>query len=132
MTLKSLDISPASWMVVAWYPDYSITNHQPSEKELSACFQTYHTLSSSFQDCKNKHDDIDIAKDISCFEEWEGVGKKNKENNSGFIPLSPFGMARFKLQEPFWFRSSSSSDSYNARVSEMYSAADSWDQITPW
>jgi hypothetical protein len=77
-------------------------------------------------DCKNQYDDIDIGEDISCFEEWEGVGKTSKENKSGFMSLSPFGMASYKLQEPFWFGSSSSSDSGNARMSEMYSAADSW------
>ncbi|KEH42873.1 hypothetical protein MtrunA17_Chr1g0188731 [Medicago truncatula] len=126
MTLKSVDISPASWMAVAWYPIYSIPYHQPSEKELSACFLTYHTLSSSFQDCKHMYDDIDIAEDISCFEEWEGVGKTSKENKSGFMSLSPFGMAGYKLQEPFWLGSSSSSESGNTRMSEMYSAADSW------
>ncbi|KAL5068474.1 hypothetical protein RYX36_019361 [Vicia faba] len=126
MTLKSVDVSPASWMAVAWYPIYSIPNHQPSEKELSACFLTYHTLSSSFQDCKNTYDDIDIGKDISCSEEWAGVGKKSKENKSGFKSLSPFGMASYKMQKPFWLNSSSSSDSGNERVSDMYSAAESW------
>ncbi|WJX19067.1 hypothetical protein P8452_08800 [Trifolium repens] len=123
MTLKSVDVSPASWMAVAWYPIYCIPNHQPSEKDLSACFLTYHTLSSSFQDCKNKYEDIDIGKDISCFEEWEGVGKKRKENNSGFVSLSPFGMASYKMEKTFWL---SSSECGNARILDMFSAADSW------
>ncbi|XP_045814412.1 uncharacterized protein LOC123907970 [Trifolium pratense] len=123
ITLKCVDVSPASWMAVAWYPIYCIPNHQPSEKELSACFLTYHTLSSSFQDCKNKYDDIDIGKDISCYEEWEGVGKKSKANKSGVMSLSPFGMASYKMQKPFW---SSSSESGNERMLDMYSAADSW------
>jgi len=84
-------------------------------------------LTSSYSaDCKNMYDDIDIAEDISCFEEWGGLGKQNKENRSGFMSLSPFGMASYKLQEPFWLGSSSSSESGNARMSEMYSAADSW------
>ncbi|XP_027189141.1 uncharacterized protein [Cicer arietinum] len=123
MTLKSVDISPASWMSVAWYPIYSIPNNQISEKELSACFLTYHTLSSSFQDCKTKYDDVDITKDISCIEEWEGiVGKKCKENKNAFISISPFGLASYKMQKPFW----SSSESNNARISDLYCAADSW------
>ncbi|KAJ6673096.1 T15D22.8 [Salix viminalis] len=48
MTLKNVDLSPASWMAVAWYPIYHIPS-QGNEKDLSTCFLTYHTLSSSFQ-----------------------------------------------------------------------------------
>ncbi|KAJ6861825.1 hypothetical protein NC651_037779 [Populus alba x Populus x berolinensis] len=48
MTLKNVDLSPASWMAVAWYPIYHIPS-QGNDKDLSTCFLTYHTLSSSFQ-----------------------------------------------------------------------------------
>ncbi|GJN40584.1 hypothetical protein PR202_gb29818 [Eleusine coracana subsp. coracana] len=47
-SLKSSDLSPASWMSVAWYPIYHIP-YQRNVKDLSACFLTYHTISSSFQ-----------------------------------------------------------------------------------
>ncbi|KDO56014.1 hypothetical protein CISIN_1g019725mg [Citrus sinensis] len=47
-TLKSVDLSPASWMAVAWYPIYHIPSRK-NEKDLSTCFLTYHTLSSIFQ-----------------------------------------------------------------------------------
>eukprot|EP00258_Populus_trichocarpa_P029780 XP_024445799.1 uncharacterized protein LOC18107913 isoform X3 [Populus trichocarpa] len=52
MTLKNVDLSPASWMAVAWYPIYHIPS-QGNEKDLSSCFLTYHTLSSSFQVIQN-------------------------------------------------------------------------------
>ncbi|MCI36293.1 hypothetical protein A2U01_0057515, partial [Trifolium medium] len=39
------------------------------------------------------------------------------------MSLSPFGMASYKMQKPFWL---SSSESGNERMLDMYSAADSW------
>jgi hypothetical protein len=48
MSLRSVDLSPASWMSVAWYPIYHIPMGR-TIKDLSTCFLTYHTLSSSFQ-----------------------------------------------------------------------------------
>ncbi|XP_012067282.1 uncharacterized protein LOC105630152 isoform X2 [Jatropha curcas] len=50
MTLKNVDLSPASWMAVAWYPIYHIPSQRNNEKDLSTCFLTYHALSSSFQE----------------------------------------------------------------------------------
>ncbi|XP_049413750.1 uncharacterized protein LOC125876581 isoform X2 [Solanum stenotomum] len=49
MSLRSVDLSPASWMSVAWYPIYHIPMGR-TIKDLSACFLTFHTLSSSFQE----------------------------------------------------------------------------------
>ncbi|CAA2998202.1 Hypothetical predicted protein [Olea europaea subsp. europaea] len=48
MSLRSVDISPASWMAVSWYPIYHIPMGRTS-KDLNTSFLTYHTLSSSFQ-----------------------------------------------------------------------------------
>ncbi|MQL72183.1 hypothetical protein Taro_004565, partial [Colocasia esculenta] len=47
-SLTSIDLSPSSWMAVAWYPIYHIPS-QRNPKELYSAFLTYHTLSSSFQ-----------------------------------------------------------------------------------
>jgi hypothetical protein len=52
MSLRSVDLSPASWMAVAWYPIYHIPMGR-TIKDLSTCFLTYHTLSSSFQGNNN-------------------------------------------------------------------------------
>ncbi|XP_075112606.1 uncharacterized protein LOC107787477 isoform X2 [Nicotiana tabacum] len=49
MSLRSVDLSPASWMAVAWYPIYHIPMGR-TIKDLSTCFLTFHTLSSSFQE----------------------------------------------------------------------------------
>ncbi|KAG5220394.1 Transducin/WD40 repeat superfamily protein [Salix suchowensis] len=77
MTLKNVDLSPASWMAVAWYPIYHIPS-QGNEKDLSTCFLTYHTLSSSFQDGVNGDDDI----------EADGTEGKRKGEGNECIPSS--------------------------------------------
>ncbi|XP_039035298.1 uncharacterized protein LOC120171700 [Hibiscus syriacus] len=41
--LGSADVSPYSWMAIAWYPVYQIPLAR-EVKELSACFLTYHPL----------------------------------------------------------------------------------------
>lgn len=43
MTLLSCDLSPASWMSVAWYPIYRIPTGT-TLRDLDACFLTYHSL----------------------------------------------------------------------------------------
>ncbi|XP_020518847.1 uncharacterized protein LOC18427637 isoform X1 [Amborella trichopoda] len=82
-SLRSIDLSPASWMSVAWYPIYHIP---PSRmvRDLSACFLTYHTLSSSFQD----GDSLMRGGDV----------RENEKN----IRLEPFGLATYKLQGDVW------------------------------
>ncbi|KAI9087811.1 hypothetical protein K1719_030141 [Acacia pycnantha] len=126
MTLKNVDLSPASWMAIAWYPIYSIPS-QKNEKDLAACFLTFHTLSSSFEDCAMEYDDISIGKD-PCLES-EGR-EKCKKKDSGLISLPPFGLATYKMQGDLWLNptssSSLSSSSDHKRLAYMYSAADSW------
>ncbi|KAF3777182.1 hypothetical protein EJ110_NYTH46459 [Nymphaea thermarum] len=46
--LRSIDLSAASWISVAWYPIYHIPARR-AVRDLSACFLTYHTLSFPFQ-----------------------------------------------------------------------------------
>ncbi|KAJ1403980.1 hypothetical protein SESBI_26900 [Sesbania bispinosa] len=104
MTLKSVDISPASWMAVSWYPIYPIPILS-NRKDLDASFLTYHTLSSSFQDCTDACNEVDIGESISFAEGCESVvGEKCKEKSSGCIPLSPFGLATYKMRRHIWFK----------------------------
>nr|XP_016448291.1 PREDICTED: uncharacterized protein LOC107773377 [Nicotiana tabacum] len=105
-TLKSVDLSPASWMAVAWYPIY----HVPMKgitKNISTYFLTYHTLSASFQD----DFDDDICKDLP-------IEKKEK----GGIPLPPFGLVPYKMQDDIWLNKTQAYEKFN----DLYSAADSW------
>ncbi|KAJ6837129.1 uncharacterized protein M6B38_121310 [Iris pallida] len=90
-SFKSEDLSPASWMSVSWYPIYHIPFRR-NVKDLSACFLTYHTISSSFQDNMPG----DLEKEGCC-----NIGGKNGKGSTeavNRIPLPPFGLATYKAQ----------------------------------
>ncbi|EOX99369.1 hypothetical protein QUC31_014682 [Theobroma cacao] len=108
MSLRSVDLSPASWMAVAWYPIYHIPMGR-TIKDLSTCFLTYHTLSSSFQDM-DPDDDIESAE------------RKRKEGEG--ISLPPFGLATYKMQGNVWVSGNCGRD--QERVMSLLSVADSW------
>ncbi|KAJ6806197.1 uncharacterized protein M6B38_307685 [Iris pallida] len=115
ISFKSVDLSPASWMSVSWYPIYHIPFRR-SVKDLSACFLTYHTISSSFQDSMPG----DSEKDFCCT-----IGGKNGKGSAAAvnrIPLPPFGLATYKAQENFWLDPESEDQE---RFATLYSAADS-------
>ncbi|XP_015936229.1 uncharacterized protein LOC107462179 [Arachis duranensis] len=107
MSLRSVDLSPASWMAVAWYPIYHIPMGR-TIKDLSTCFLTYHTLSSSFQG-------MDLDDDI------EGGHEKKKEEEEG-ISLPPFGLATYKMQGGNVWVSGRDQE----RLVSLLSVADSW------
>ncbi|PHU04343.1 hypothetical protein BC332_25165 [Capsicum chinense] len=108
MSLRSVDLSPASWMAVAWYPIYHIPMGR-TIKDLSTCFLTFHTLSSSFQD-------MDIDDDM------ENGSRKRKEGES--ISLPPFGLATYKMQGDVWISDRSGKD--QEKLVSLFSVADSW------
>ncbi|XP_059663137.1 uncharacterized protein LOC132308880 [Cornus florida] len=108
MSLRSVDLSPASWMAVAWYPIYHIPMGR-TIKDLHTCFLTYHTLSSSFQD-------MDLEDDMG------GAGRKGKEVEG--ISLPAFGLATYKMQGNVWVSSRSGRD--QERLVSLLSVADSW------
>ncbi|KAK8564054.1 hypothetical protein V6N13_005734 [Hibiscus sabdariffa] len=108
MSLRSVDLSPASWMAVAWYPIYHIPMGR-TIKDLSTCFLTYHTLSSSFQD-------MDLEDDI------ESPERKRKEGDD--IALPPFGLAMYKMQGNVWVSGNCGQD--QERLMSLLSVADSW------
>lgn len=108
MSLRSVELSPASWMAVAWYPIYHIPMGR-TIKDLSTCFLTYHTLSSSFQD-------MDLDDDMA------SIGKKRREEEG--IALSPFGLATYKMQGSVWVSDKSGRD--EERLVSLLSVADSW------
>ncbi|KAF8411188.1 hypothetical protein HHK36_003731 [Tetracentron sinense] len=120
MTSKSVDLSPASWMAVAWslslslslslsmYPIYHIPTGR-TVKDLSTCFLTYHTLSSSFQDMDP--------------EENTGITERKRKEGEG-ITLSPFGLATYKMKGSVWVAGESGHD--QERLMLLFSTADSW------
>ncbi|XP_068335948.1 uncharacterized protein [Pyrus communis] len=109
MSLRSVDLSPASWMAVAWYPIYHIPMGR-TIKDLSTSFLTYHTLSSSFQD-------MDLEDDI-------GNNEQQKRKKGEGISLPPFGLATYKMQGNVWVSGNCGKD--RERLMSLLSVADSW------
>ncbi|AAF97263.1 Strong similarity to a hypothetical protein T18K17.12 gi/6598871 from Arabidopsis thaliana BAC T18K17 gb/AC010556. EST gb/AI996552 comes from this gene [Arabidopsis thaliana] len=115
-TLRSVDLSPASWLAIAWYPIYHIPSRK-TDKDLSTCFLSYHTLSSAFQGNLIEGDDEineTMKEETLCFDE----GPVTKS-----IPLAPFGLVSYKLQGDLW-RNQECGD--QGRIVYLRSAADSW------
>ncbi|KAG2407272.1 uncharacterized protein HKW66_Vig0020940 [Vigna angularis] len=65
-TYWSCDLSPASWVSFAWYPIYRIPTG-PTLQSLSACFLTYHSLSTALQSSNTDglHNHYSRGRDIS-------------------------------------------------------------------
>ncbi|KAL0914153.1 hypothetical protein M5K25_017662 [Dendrobium thyrsiflorum] len=116
LSFKSVDLSPASWMSVAWYPIYHIPARK-NAKDLSASFLTFHTISSSYQDNVL----MDCKKDTSCTS-TVNFGRKSKDTRS-CISLCPYGLATYKMQGNIWINSENSDPE---KIMTLYSAADSW------
>ncbi|CAH1424086.1 unnamed protein product [Lactuca virosa] len=101
MSLRSVDLSPATWMAVAWYPIYHIPMGR-TIKDLSTCFLTYHTLSSSFQELDEN-----------------GLSKRKRKEG---ICVPAFGLATYKMQGDVWISSKQDQE----KVVSFVSVADSW------
>ncbi|KAG2305355.1 hypothetical protein Bca4012_061935 [Brassica carinata] len=119
LTLRSVDLSPASWMAIAWYPIYHIPSRK-TDKDLSTCFLSYHTLSSALQgnlvegeDENNKTMEVE---EKLCYEDEPVVTTKR-------LPLAPFGLVTYKMQGDLWGRQESGDQE---RLVYLGSAAESW------
>ncbi|XP_020093271.1 uncharacterized protein LOC109713567 isoform X1 [Ananas comosus] len=114
--LTSAELSPASWMSVAWYPIYHIpTVH--TVRDLSACFLTYHSISSLFQENTAES----VGKGL-CRANGEETGTRPDEKGARFS-LPPFGLATYKTQGSLWNNPETGD---NKRMVSLFSAADSW------
>lgn len=107
MSLRSVDLCPASWMSVAWYPIYHIPTGR-NVKDLSACFLTYHTLSPFFQE--NEVFDCDRE-------------AKAETNDTHSVALPPFGLATYKMQGNLWMPAECVD---KQRLVSLHCAADTW------
>ncbi|CAK9164357.1 unnamed protein product [Ilex paraguariensis] len=120
MTLKNVDLSPASWLAVAWYPNYNIPD-KVAVKELGTCFLTYHALSSSFQETEDENDDKDIGRCFSRSKEKEKGKRRSKDVR--ITPLPPFGLATYRMEGELWVKPNT--HDYEKLI-DLYSAAKSW------
>ncbi|XP_073123532.1 uncharacterized protein [Henckelia pumila] len=103
-SLRSVDLSPASWMAVAWYPIYHIPTGR-TIKDFQTCFLTYHTISSSFRDSED-----------------DSENRRNEKRET--ISLPPFGLATYKMQGDIWVSGESGRD--QEKLVSLVSIADSW------
>nr|XP_011461763.1 PREDICTED: uncharacterized protein LOC101293279 isoform X2 [Fragaria vesca subsp. vesca] len=88
-TYKSCDLSPSSWISVAWYPIYRIPTG-PTLQSLDACFLTFHSLSTSL-----KGTSTDRLRPSSA--------RPREIQNANFkLSLPTFGLASYKFKGSFW------------------------------
>ncbi|GAB4850840.1 hypothetical protein Ancab_030141 [Ancistrocladus abbreviatus] len=91
-TYRSCDLSPASWVSVAWYPIYRIPTG-PTLQNLDSCFLTFHLLSTPICGTQN---------------EWQGIyGSYPREVGNGLdlplkMSLPTFGLASYKFKISVW------------------------------
>ncbi|PKA46430.1 hypothetical protein AXF42_Ash012562 [Apostasia shenzhenica] len=116
MSFKSTDLSPASWMSIAWYPIYHIPARR-NAKDLSSSFLTFHTISSSFQENLTLGSDENI-----CCSPVKNFGKRSKDTSNS-ISLPPFGLATYKMHGNLWINSDTGD---HAKITNLYSSANSW------
>ncbi|KAL5542970.1 hypothetical protein UlMin_010680 [Ulmus minor] len=91
---RSTDLTPYSWIAIAWYPIYQIPAAN-NESDLSACFVTYHNLS-SFAGQRMKKGK-------------SGSSTTGKEEKCEKIAIPPFGVATYKLNyEGLWVNKTTS------------------------
>nr|GMD66178.1 Pyridoxine/pyridoxamine 5'-phosphate oxidase [Ipomoea batatas] len=124
MTFKTTDLSPASWISVAWYPIYQIPTKGNHKDRLSTCFLTYHALSSS------SIRGVQLAKDgdkkgkkvLEMVKGEEGNNNIKKSTGDVLYPY-PFGLATYRLDE-IWINGNTFDD--YKRIIDLYNAAECW------
>ncbi|XP_039060445.1 uncharacterized protein LOC120204421 [Hibiscus syriacus] len=113
-TYRSCDLSPSSWISVAWYPIYRIPMG-PTLQNLDACFLTYHSLSTPSPGTS-------ISMEGFPFRGFN-AREFHVANMPLKIPLPTFGLAFYKFEVSFW-----NPDEVNEsqKANSLLRAADSW------
>lgn len=111
-TYKSSDLSPSSWISVAWYPIYRIPTG-PTLQNLDACFLTFHSLSTPFK--------------ITGSDGLHYRGSRPKEVQSTDLSvnlsLPIFGLAYYKFKVSVW----NPNGAYECqKANSLLRAADNW------
>nr|GLL41535.1 uncharacterized protein LOC109167854 [Ipomoea trifida] len=133
MTFKTTDLSPASWISVAWYPIYQIPTKGNHKDRLSTCFLTYHALSASSILGGVNPDKDENKKGKKVLEMVKGEEGNNNIIKSGNVLYRPypFGMATYRLDDEIWINGNTFDD--YERIIDLYNAAESWlKQLNFW
>ena len=113
--LTSDELHPASWMSVAWYPIYRIPVGR-TLRDLSACFLTYHALSTSGRSVRNSGAPASVPPHMrgcpapppaSATGEAAMASRANRLTGSDpssrrRVRLRAFGLAYYKLRSELW------------------------------
>ncbi|XP_059632775.1 uncharacterized protein LOC132275327 [Cornus florida] len=111
-TYKSCDLTPASWISVAWYPIYRIPTG-PTLQNLDACFLTFHSLSTPFRSTSTDWPHVHN----STVRELHSAGVSSK------LSLPIFGLASYKFKVSVW----NPNGVYEGqKVTSLLRAADNW------
>lgn len=97
--LRSIDLLPASWMSVAWYPIYRIPTG-PTLRDLDACFLTFHPLATPLKDSGSNQFGNKGQAVFGTF--------VNSSVKSPKISLPVFGLSSYKFRGPTWTSNGSS------------------------
>ncbi|XP_011042731.1 PREDICTED: uncharacterized protein LOC105138374 [Populus euphratica] len=110
-TFRSCDLSPSSWISVAWYPIYRIPMG-PTLQNLDACFLTYHSLSTPLQNQNTEGMQLHSS-----------VRELHRADMSLKLPLPTFGLASYKFKVTFW----NQNGVYECKkAGSLLKAADNW------
>ncbi|KAJ0236301.1 Uncharacterized protein HA466_0256290 [Hirschfeldia incana] len=109
LSLTSSDLSPDSWLSIAWYPIYQIPSVRRMKKELSAAFLTYHKLKPDFPETF-----VEDGKKV----QGHGNSRENEE-----VAFPPFGAMTYKAVGNVWNKPGTS-DHFDRDRHEK--AASSW------
>ncbi|XP_038722913.1 uncharacterized protein LOC120014877 isoform X2 [Tripterygium wilfordii] len=109
-TYMSCDLSPSSWISVAWYPIYRIPMG-PTLQNLDACFLTFHSLSTPFQSTSTNGMHFPSIREVP--------GREVSFN----LRLRTFGLASYKFRGSFWNPSGASE---SQKANSLLRAADKW------
>ncbi|KAI3459242.1 hypothetical protein Pfo_015905 [Paulownia fortunei] len=97
-TYRSCDLTPASWVSIAWYPIYRIPVG-PTLQNVDACFLTFHSLAKPVRSGEGVHD---------------AVSK---------LALPTFGLVSYKFKVSDW---NANGVDKHQKVDSLLRAADSW------
>ncbi|KAI8561757.1 hypothetical protein RHMOL_Rhmol04G0366400 [Rhododendron molle] len=112
-TCRSYELTPASWISVAWYPIYRIPTG-PTLQNLDACFLTFHSLSTPFTSSSSTdspHVHVPTARQLQS----AGVPLK--------LLLPIFGLASYKFKVSVW---NPDGVHESQKVNSLLRAADNW------
>ncbi|CAI8610712.1 unnamed protein product [Vicia faba] len=105
-TYWSCDLSPASWVSLAWYPIYRIPTG-PTLQSLSACFLTYHSLSTVLQGSNTEPLNIHYS--------------KGRDISKLSLPI--FGLSHHKFRISIW---DPDGVSESQKANSLAQAAENW------